>query len=197
MRGELLPRVISPRRRAGRSRTCVLSWKSVPLTFVSTRAAAPPLAQKKATSPAAKTPAKSAARERGPRKQSARADSHKNAALRNLAVGQKMSGAVTNVTDFGAFVNLGDCDGLIHKTGMGRHRNEHPSEVFTVGEQVSVVVVSVDVERERTDRFRGDRPAGPTRSFVQEGHRCSSGPGSVDQSFLRFQRLTRGMRIPV
>ncbi|CNH19810.1 30S ribosomal protein S1 [Mycobacterium tuberculosis] len=60
-----------------------------------------------------------------------------------------MSGSVKNVTDFGAFVDLGDCDGLIHKTRMGRRRNDHPSEVFTVGEEVSVMVVSVDVERER------------------------------------------------
>lgn len=129
--------------------TLPAQYRALVGTGVSTRAAAPPAAQRKATRPAAKAPARSAARERRPRKEAPRADSRKRAALRNLAVGQTMSGAVTNVTDFGAFVNLGDCDGLIHKTRMGRRRNDHPSEVFTVGEQVSVMVVSVDVERER------------------------------------------------
>jgi DNA-binding MarR family transcriptional regulator len=117
---------------------------------VSTGAGAPPAAaEKKAHRPAAKTPAKTGSRERGPRKQAPRAESRKKAALRNLAVGQTLSCSVTNVTDYGAFVDLGGCDGLIHKTRMGRRRNDHPSDVFTVGEEVSVMVVSVDVERER------------------------------------------------
>ena len=59
------------------------------------------------------------------------------------------SGPITNITDFGAFVNLGDVDGLIHKTRLGRGRIDHPSDVVSVGEIVTVMVVDVDIDRGR------------------------------------------------
>jgi S1 RNA binding domain len=113
-----------------------------------TRAAAEPPRAQKAVVPAAKAPA-NASRDRTPRKQPVGTNSRKKAALRKLAVGQTLSGSITNVTDFGAFVDLGDVDGLIHKSRLGRRRVEHPSEVVTVGDTVSVMVVEVDLERER------------------------------------------------
>jgi ribosomal protein S1 len=56
---------------------------------------------------------------------------------------------VKNITDFGAFVNLGDVDGLIHKSRLGRRRIDHPSDVVNVGDTVAVIVVEVDVEQGR------------------------------------------------
>lgn len=88
-------------------------------------------------------------RHRPPHKRSAGTNSRKDEALRQLAVGQTLSGSITNITDFGAFVDLGDVHGLIHKSRLGRRRVNHPSEVVTVGETVSVMVVEVDVERKR------------------------------------------------
>ncbi|MBX7134082.1 MAG: S1 RNA-binding domain-containing protein [Fimbriimonadaceae bacterium] len=76
-------------------------------------------------------------------------EERKKEALSKLAVGQTLSGPITNITEFGAFVNLGDVDGLIHKTRLGRGRIEHPSEVVSVGEIVTVMVVDVDIDRGR------------------------------------------------
>lgn len=70
----------------------------------------------------------------------------KTEALRKLAVGQVVSGSIKNITDFGAFVDLGDVDGLIHKSRFGKRRLGHPSEVVSVGDTVSVMVVEVDIE---------------------------------------------------
>lgn len=64
-------------------------------------------------------------------------------------MGQTLSGPIKNITDFGAFVDLGDFDGLIHKTRLGKRRVEHPSEVVTIGQTVSVMVVEVDIDRGR------------------------------------------------
>jgi len=70
-------------------------------------------------------------------------------ALRNLSVGQIVSGPVKNLTHFGAFVDLGDVDGLIHISQLAGHRVDHPSEVVSVGETITVMVIEVDIERER------------------------------------------------
>jgi len=70
-------------------------------------------------------------------------------ALSNLSVGQVVSGPVKNLTNFGAFVDLGDVDGLVHISQLAAHRVGHPSEVVSVGETISVMVIEVDIERER------------------------------------------------
>lgn len=113
-----------------------------------TRPAAPPSARKASPRPATKAPGK-ASRDRTPRKQPAATNARKKAALRKLAVGQTLSGSVKNITDFGAFVDLGDVDGLIHKSRLGRRRIDHPSDIVTVGDTVAVIVVEVDVEQGR------------------------------------------------
>jgi hypothetical protein len=114
---------------------------------VNTRATVAPSAQQ-TTRPPAKAP-KKGSRGRTTGRHAPQANSSKRAALRKLAAGQTLSGAVKNITNFGAFVDLGDVDGLIQKSRLGRRRVEHPSEVVAVGETVSVMVVEVDLERER------------------------------------------------
>lgn len=54
-----------------------------------------------------------------------------------------------NLTDFGAFVDLGDVDGLIHISELAGHRVAHPSKVVSVGETITVKVIAVDIERKR------------------------------------------------
>jgi small subunit ribosomal protein S1 len=56
---------------------------------------------------------------------------------------------VKNLTDYGAFIDLGGIDGLLHITDMSYGRINHPSELFTVGDQVEVVVLKFDRDSER------------------------------------------------
>jgi hypothetical protein len=69
--------------------------------------------------------------------------------LKNLVPGQVVSGRVKSLTTFGAFVDLGDVDGLIHNSQLAASPVRHPSQVVAVGQTVTVLVISVDQERER------------------------------------------------
>jgi small subunit ribosomal protein S1 len=73
----------------------------------------------------------------------------KESVLSELSVGQLREGYVKNITDFGAFIDLGGIDGLLHITDMSWGRIRHPSEVLSVGDRVKVKVLSFDPERER------------------------------------------------
>jgi small subunit ribosomal protein S1 len=73
----------------------------------------------------------------------------KEETLRVLEEGIILEGTVKNITDYGAFVDLGGIDGLLHITDMSWGRISHPSEVIHVGDQVKVVVLKYDPERER------------------------------------------------
>jgi len=76
-------------------------------------------------------------------------DQLKEATLVELAEGQIVSGEVARLTNFGAFVNLGGVDGLVHISEMSWKRIKHPSEVVRVGESVDVRVLGVDKAKER------------------------------------------------
>jgi small subunit ribosomal protein S1 len=67
----------------------------------------------------------------------------------NLLEGQQVEGVVKNITDYGAFVDLGGVDGLLHVTDIAWRRVNHPSEVLTVGETVRVQVVKINPETQR------------------------------------------------
>lgn len=69
--------------------------------------------------------------------------------LENLQPGECISGTVTNVTDFGVFVDLGGLEGLIHVSELSWGRVRHPTEVLSVGEIVQVYVISIDQDRQR------------------------------------------------
>jgi small subunit ribosomal protein S1 len=68
---------------------------------------------------------------------------------KELEVGQIRSGVVKNITDFGAFIDLGGMDGLLHITDMSWGRVGHPSEVVQIGDELDVKVLDIDWERER------------------------------------------------
>jgi small subunit ribosomal protein S1 len=73
----------------------------------------------------------------------------KEETLRVLDEGVLLEGTVKNITDYGAFIDLGGIDGLLHITDMSWGRLQHPSEVLKVGDKVRVVVLKFDPERER------------------------------------------------
>ncbi len=71
----------------------------------------------------------------------------RNALLEKLAEGTELVGVVKNLTDYGAFVDLGGIDGLLHITDISWRRIRHPSEVFHVGDEIRVKVLKYDKER--------------------------------------------------
>ncbi len=73
----------------------------------------------------------------------------KVAVLEKLAPGMKLKGKVSSIVDFGVFVGLGVIDGLVHISELSWDHVSHPSEVVSVGDEVEVVVLDVDHERER------------------------------------------------
>ncbi|WP_018790552.1 S1 RNA-binding domain-containing protein [Salinispora arenicola] len=102
----------------------------------------------------------------------------RRAALSKLEAGQTIAGPVKRLTPFGAFVTLGEIDGLIHISQMADRRVEHPSEVVNVGETVTVQILDVDITRERVSlslkaatsassepsRARPESPASPSKT---------------------------------
>ncbi len=69
--------------------------------------------------------------------------------MKELAVGQVRKGVVKNITDFGAFIDLGGVDGLLHITDMSYGRVSHPTEMVTIGKEVEVKILDIDWQRER------------------------------------------------
>ncbi|HXV37612.1 MAG TPA: 30S ribosomal protein S1, partial [Myxococcota bacterium] len=73
----------------------------------------------------------------------------REATLTTLAPGQIIDGVIKNLTDYGAFIDLGGIDGLLHVTDMSWGRVNHPSEIFQVGDEIKVKVLKFDPESER------------------------------------------------
>ena len=69
--------------------------------------------------------------------------------LETVNIGDKVTGTVKNITDFGAFVDLSGMDGLLHITDMSWGRVNHPSEVLHIGQELTVLILDVDREKER------------------------------------------------
>src|SRR6187401_412872 len=69
--------------------------------------------------------------------------------MKELEVGQVRKGVVKNITDFGAFIDLGGVDGLLHITDMSYGRVSHPTELVQIGTEVEVKVLDIDWQRER------------------------------------------------
>ena len=69
--------------------------------------------------------------------------------LSDISEGDKLKGIIKNITDYGVFVDLGCLDGLIHVTDLSWERVNHPSEKFTVGDEIEVIVTKYDKENNR------------------------------------------------
>ena len=73
----------------------------------------------------------------------------KKAAWATLEVGQVINGTVRRLTDFGAFVDIGGVDGLVHVTDLSWHRVKHPSDVVSVKQEIPVKILNLDPEKDR------------------------------------------------
>jgi len=88
--------------------------------------------------------------------------------LGEIEVGQKRRGIVKNITDFGAFVDLDGLDGLLHITDMSWGRVRHASEVVKVGEELEIVVLDIDRERERVSLGLKQRSPNPWDNIAEK-----------------------------
>src|SRR3989338_6953679 len=85
----------------------------------------------------------------------------REAVMENLKEGAIVKGIVKNITDYGAFVDLGGIDGLLHITDLAWRRVKHPSEVLTVGDEVEAKILKFDQEKNRVSlgiKQMGDDP---------------------------------------
>ena len=73
----------------------------------------------------------------------------RNEIVENLAEGQVIKGIVKNITDYGAFIDLGGVDGLLHVTDITWKRIQHPSEVLSIGQQVEAQIIKFNPENQR------------------------------------------------
>jgi len=91
----------------------------------------------------------------------ATADKDREKLLENLQEGTVVKGIVKNITDYGAFVDLGGIDGLLHITDLAWRRVRHPSEVLSVGDEVTAKILKFDAEKNRVSlgmKQLGDDP---------------------------------------
>ena len=96
--------------------------------------------------------------------------------LANLEEGHEIKGIVKNLTDYGAFVDLGGVDGLLHITDMAWKRVKHPSEIVNVGDEINVKVLKFDKEKQRVSlgmKQMGNDPWQEIASRYPEGTRIS------------------------
>jgi len=77
-----------------------------------------------------------------------RADKRANL-LKDIEINQRRAGVVKNITDFGAFIDLGGLDGLLHITDMSWGRISHPSEMLEIGQEIEIVILDIDYQKER------------------------------------------------
>ena len=94
----------------------------------------------------------------------------RGAFLDNLKPGERRKGVVSSVVNFGAFVDLGGMDGLVHVSELSWKHVDHPSSVVTVGDEIDVEVLEVDLDRERISLSLKATQQDPWQEFAS-GHR--------------------------
>lgn len=96
------------------------------------------------------------------------AEKKKQATLESLEEGQVIEGTVQRITDFGAFVDIGGVDGLVHVSELAWNRVEHPSDVLSEGDKVQVKVLKVDRDNERISLSIKETQPGPWEKVGDE-----------------------------
>ncbi len=115
--------------------------------------------------------------------------------INQLAEGVVMEGIVKNVTDYGAFIDLGGIDGLLHITDMSWGRVNHPAEILNVGQTVPVVVLKYDEENERVSlgmKQLNDNPWEKVEANYQPGSKIAGKVVSLTD-YGAFVRLDEGI----
>lgn len=92
----------------------------------------------------------------------------KSQTMDTMSEGSKVKGIVKNITDYGAFIDLGGMDGLLHITDMSWGRVKHPSELIKVGDEIEVQVLKFDDEKERVSLGLKQLTEDPWSSVTQE-----------------------------
>ena len=115
--------------------------------------------------------------------------------LNNLHKGQVRKGVVSSIVNFGAFVDLGGVDGLVHVSELSWKHIDHPSEVVEVGQEVEVEVLDVDLERERVSLSLKATQEDPWRQFARSHQIGELIPGRVTKlvPFGAFVRVDDGI----
>jgi len=122
-------------------------------------------------------------------------DSAKKRLLENLKEGDVVHGEVKNIADFGAFVDLGGIDGLLHITDMSWSRINHPSELLKIGQKVEVKVLNIDREKEKIALGMKQREASPWEEIEKKfpvGSRIRGAVTSI-MSYGAFVKLEDGV----
>ena len=88
--------------------------------------------------------------------------------VKQLSVGQVVKGRVKNITDFGAFIDLGGIDGLLHITDLSWGRVAHPSEVLNLGDGLEVMVIAIDKDNEKVSLGLKQITKGPWEGVDQK-----------------------------
>ena len=99
--------------------------------------------------------------------------------LETLEEGQIITGRVSGMRDFGAFVNLGGADGLIHISQLAWHRVDHPREVLKIGDEVEVYVMRIDLETQRISLSRKKILPNPWDSVTEHYHENQLVEGTI------------------
>jgi len=94
----------------------------------------------------------------------------RNERLQEIEVGQIVTGRVVNLTDFGAFVDIGGVDGMIHISNIDHRHVNHPGDILSVGDEIEVRIDSIDIERERIALNRKAVMPDPWDVFMENNH---------------------------
>ncbi|MDO9062939.1 MAG: S1 RNA-binding domain-containing protein, partial [Microbacterium sp.] len=115
--------------------------------------------------------------------------------LNNLQKGQVRKGVVSSIVNFGAFVDLGGVDGLVHVSELSWKHIEHASEVVEVGQEVTVEVLSVELDRERVSLSLKATQEDPWQVFARTHAIGQVAPGTVTKlvPFGAFVRVADGI----
>jgi small subunit ribosomal protein S1 len=118
--------------------------------------------------------------------------------LNKLAKGQVRTGVVSSIVNFGAFVDLGGVDGLVHVSELSWKHIDHPSEVVEVGQEVTVEVLDIDLDRERVSLSLKATQEDPWRQFARTHAIGQVVPGKVTKlvpfgAFVRVQDGIEGL----
>ena len=115
--------------------------------------------------------------------------------LENLKKGERRKGTVSSIVNFGAFVDLGGVDGLVHVSELSWKHVDHPQEIVTVGQEVEVEILDVDLERERVSLSLKATQEDPWKEFERTSKAGSVIDGTVTKlvPFGAFVRVAPGI----
>src|SRR2546421_980451 len=115
--------------------------------------------------------------------------------LNTLSKGQIRKGVVSSIVNFGAFVDLGGVDGLVHVSELSWKHIDHPGEVVEVGQEVTVEVLDVDMDRERVSLSLKATQEDPWQQFARTHQMGQIVPGKVTKlvPFGAFVRVEEGI----